>query len=395
MLRFLLTAVVCVAALRADTVLVLPFFNHSKSASLDWVGESIAESVRDALDSNGVLALQRDDVIEGYRRLLLRPGAQLTRASVVKLGEVLDAGKVVHGFYEVQPGEPAAPGRPASRGSLRITARILDLKRLRQGGEFAEIGPLEELAALQSHLGWQTLAFVLPQTAPSEREFRQSRPAVKMSALESYVRGLLAASPEQRHSYFTQAARMDTSYSQPRFRLGKIYWEKKDYKVSSGWLKDVTRVDPHYLEARFYLGLCRYYLGDFAGAVQAFEEVAATVPLNEVFNNLGAAQSRRGNAGEAQSNFHKAIEGDAADPDYQFNLGYVAWRAGQFDAAVSAFRSALERSSSDAEATTLLGRALKREGPRPAESRVEGRERLKVNYDETVYRQLQAELSRK
>jgi tetratricopeptide (TPR) repeat protein len=395
MLRFLITAAVCAASVRADTVLVLPFFNHSKSTSLDWVGESIAESVRDALDSHGVLALQRDDVIEGYRRLVLRPGAELTRASVIKLGEVLDAGKVVHGYYEVQPAEPAAPGRPASKGSLRITARILDLKKLHQGPEFAEIGALEELASLQSHLGWQTLAFVLPQSAPSETEFRQSRPSIKVSALESYVRGLLAASPDQRHSYFTQAARMDAGYSQPRFRLGKIYWEKKDFKVASGWLKDVTRADPHYLEARFYLGLCRYHLGDFPGAAQALEEVAATVPLNEVFNDLGAAQSRRGNFAEAQSNFRKAIEGDTADPDYHFNLGYAAWRAGQYEAAATAFRAALDRSPGDTEATTLLGRALKGESPRAADPKTDSRERLKVNYDETVYRQLQAELSKK
>ena len=33
-------------AVRADTVLVLPFFNLSNSTNLDWIGESIAETVR-------------------------------------------------------------------------------------------------------------------------------------------------------------------------------------------------------------------------------------------------------------------------------------------------------------------------------------------------------------
>jgi tetratricopeptide (TPR) repeat protein len=390
-----MSVVVCAAALRADTVLVLPFFNHSKSVSLDWVGESIAESVREALDSNGVLALGREDVLEAYRRLSLRPGAELTRASVIKLGELLDAGRIVHGVYDVDPGEPATPGKPASKGSLRITARILDLKKLHQGPEFAEIGPLEDLASLQSHLGWQTLAFVVPKSAPSEVAFRRSRPSVKVSALESYIRGLLAASPEQRHSYFTQAARMDASYSQPRFRLGQIYLDKKDYKLAAGWFKDVTPADPHYLEGRFDLGLCRFHLGDFASAAQAFEQVAGSVPLNEVYNNLGAALSRRGSFAEAQLNFRKAIEGDTADPDYHFNLGYSAWKAGQFDAAVTAFRATLDRSPTDSEAMNLLGRAIKREGPRPAEARTEARERLKTNYDETAYRQLQAELGAK
>ena len=39
-----------------------------------------------------------------------------------------------------------------------------------------------------------------------------------------------------------------------------------------------------------------------------------------------------------------------------------------------------------------LGRALKRDGLRPGDAKSEGRERLKTNYDEAAYRQLQAEL---
>ena len=44
----------------ADNFLVLPFFNLEKSNSLDWVGESISEAVREALASEGVLTLERD-----------------------------------------------------------------------------------------------------------------------------------------------------------------------------------------------------------------------------------------------------------------------------------------------------------------------------------------------
>jgi hypothetical protein len=59
---------------------------------------------------------------------------------------------------------------------------------------------------------------------------------------------------------------------------------------------------------------------------------------------------------------------------------------------VESFRAAADRNPDDSEATTLLGRALQKQGPRPGESRVEGRERLKTTYEETAYRQLQAEL---
>ena len=391
-MRFLALVVVCAGIVHADTVLVLPFFNHSRNPSLDWIGESIAETVRDSLASEQVLVLDRDDRLEAYRRQSLRPNAELTHASIIKVGESLDASKVIYGYYEVTPAEPPAEGKPVSRGSLRVTARILDLKRLRQGPEFAEIGALEELASLETHLGWQSLQFLIPKSAPGEQEFRKARPPVRVDAVESYVRGLLATSPEQRHRYFTQAARLDANYSQPRFHLGKIYWDKKDYKVAADWLDKVAPSDPHYLEAQYYLGLSRFHLSDFAGAARSFQVVAGTVPLNEVFNNLGAAQLRLGQMDAAAANFRKALEGDSADPDFHFNLGYTLWKAGKNAEAAESFRAALDRKPGDNETVALLGRALKGDPPKAGDPKTDARERLKTNYDEAAYRQLQAEL---
>ena len=394
MQRFLALVVLLCGALRAETVLVLPFFNHSNSPNLEWIGESVAETVRDALASEGLLVLDREDRLEACRRLSLRPGAELTRASVMKLGEALDASRVIYGSYTLTPPDPGATPAPkeASKGSLRISARILDLKHLRQGPEFAEVGAIEDLATLEVRLGWQALEFLLPKSAPPETQFLAARPPIRLDAIESYVRGLLASAPEQRHRFFTQAARLDEHYSQPRYQLGKIFWEKKDYGVTAGWLERVSRSDPHYLESQYYLGLSRYFLGDFASAEKAFQLVAEEVPLNEVYNNLGAAQVRRKDTARAAENFRKALEGDSADPDYHFNLGYSQWKSGDFAAAVESFRAVVQRNPDDAEATTLLGRALKRDGPRPGDPKMEGRERVKTNYDEAAFRQLQAEL---
>ena len=390
MRRFLLFALLC-GALRAETVLVLPFFDHSKSGDLGWIGESISESLHDSLFSENVLVLDREDRLEAYRRLSLRPGAELTRASVIKIGQALDAARVVYGEYELLP---SGDGNTQSRGSLRISARILDLKRTTQGPATGELGALEDLSTLEAHLAWQVLEQLNPRGTPPERDFVNARPAVRLDAVESYIRGLLAAAPEQRHRFFTQAARIDQHYSQPCFQLGKTYWERKEYKIGAGWFARVSSGAPHYLEAQFFLGLCLYNQGDFNGAGQAFQLVSSSMPLNEVFNDLGASESRRGQFAAAAASFGKAIEGDDADPDYHFNRGYALWRAGQFDAAAEGFRAVLARNPADTEATTLLGRALKREGPRPAEARVEGRERLKTDYEETAYRQLQAELAK-
>lgn len=379
-------AFACVGLMRsqADTVLVLPFFNLSNSANLDWIGESIAETVRESLQARGVLTLDREERQEAFRRLSIRPYALLTRASVIKIAEALDAGQVIFGQYSLT--ESAG-----SKGSLHITSRILDLKNIKQGPELSELGALEDLAAIETHLAWQTLLALAPKTAPSEEEFRKSHPPLRVDAIESYIRGLLAASPEQKHRFFTQAARLDARFSQPCFQLGRLHTEKKDYRVAVGWLERVNRGDSHYLEAQFLLGICRYHTGDFEGAESAFRLVAKEVPLNEVYNNMGAAQSRR-NAPEALETFKKALEGDSADPDYHFNLGYALWKRGQWEEAADSFRAALTRKPSDTEATTMLGRCLSKNGPRPGDPRSDGLERLKLDFEETAYRQLKAEL---
>ena len=268
---------------------------------------------------------------------------------------------------------------------------MLNLKRFEQGPELEESGVVEDLAALEARLSWQVLKTLPAKTTATEDEFLRARPHVRLDALESYIRGLLASNAEQQRHFFMQAARLDAAYSQPCFQLGKSYWGKKDYRVAAGWLARVRGSDPHYLEAQFFLGLCSYEMGDYAAATKCFETVAASVPLNEVYNDLGAAQTR-GNLTAAIESFRKALEGDSADPDYHFNLGYALWKAEQFSAAADSFRAVLERNPNDDEAAALLLHAERRESARPGS---EGRERLKTNYEETAYRQLKAELGGK
>ena len=150
--------------------------------------------------------------------------------------------------------------------------------------------------------------------------------------------------------------------------------------------------DAHYHEANFFLGLCRYNSGDYAGAAAAFQAVARVVPLSEVYNNLAAAESRANRLPSLVDDFRKALEGDRSDPVYQFNLGYALWRAGSFAAAAERFRAALDHDPADAQAALLLARCEKQSGPRPGDSQTEGLERLKTNYEESAYWQLKAVL---
>ena len=392
----------------ADSAAVLPFANSpaagaspgsaplaASASSLDWVGESITETIREALASHGVVTLDRDDVLEGFRRLRLRPSLEPSAASVLKLGETMDVEQIVSGSFSVT----AAPGTD-SKGSLKVSARVSDRHRMRQSPEFRETGALEDLVTIEAHLAWRALEAIAPQQAPPESEFRSLRFNIRLDAEESYVRGLLANAPDQKEKYFLQAARLDPSYAHPCFQLGLLHLARKEYHPAADWLERVGSNDVHYREANFYLGLARLESGDPAGAQKAFQMIAATVPLSEVFNNLAAAENRR-NLPQAVDDFRKALDGDPNDPDYHFNLGYALFKRGDFTAAAERFRAVLDRVPDDQMATLLLGRCLKKQAlvrtadPRSSEARLQTLERLKRTYQERAYWQLKSVLESK
>jgi tetratricopeptide (TPR) repeat protein len=411
----------------ADTTAVLPFWNQaaesaSQSSStqtspppartnMDWIGESIAEMLRETMASRGVLCFERTEIQEAIHRLRLRDRASLTQASVIKIGEELDAEQILFGSFQVTPNSPsssatgaatAGVAKATSAGSLKVTARLMDRKHMRMGTEFTETGALEDLATIEAHLAWRAMTLIAPKLAPQESDFKTLRPVIRLDAEENYVRGLLARDSAQREKYFLQAARLDVRFAHPNYQLGQIHMQRKEYRQAAEWLEKVSADDTHYRAAAFLLGLARYYSGDYPAAQKAFQIVAETVPLSEVYNNLGAAESRR-SLPQAVDDFRKALAGDEHDPVYQFNLGYALWKKADFTEAADHFRSVLDRDPEDQVATLLLGRCLKKQGPRggraggapDSDARLVGIERLKTNYEERAYRQLRAVIDAK
>ncbi len=182
-----------------------------------------------------------------------------------------------------------------------------------------------------------------PESTPAEDIYLRSRKGLRLNAMESYVRGLMATTLT-RIKFFSQAVKLDDHFPQAEFQLGRLEFQDKDYKKAAEWLGKVSRTDFHYLEASFLLAICRIYSGDYDSAIQLLKIVLAELPLNEVYNNLGVALTRKNDSG-AVGSFQRAIEGDQGDPDYWFNAGYALWKFGQYAAAADRFRAVLDRSS--------------------------------------------------
>jgi tetratricopeptide (TPR) repeat protein len=368
----------------AQTYLVAPFSNRTKAPSFDWVGESLAESIRETLAEVGYATIVRDDREEAARKLTLTPVSQVSLASLTRLCEAAGADRLVYGRVELLPETAAAAGSSPptpGRGTLRVAVRVLDVKDVVQIGEFFESGPVQELAMIATDLAWKVERWARPDRKIDLEEFRRLHPPVKNTARESYVRGLLAASPDERHRLLTQAVRLDPSFSQPAFLLGREHFLKANFREATGWLDRVPARNLNFIEARYLLALCRYHLSEFAAARQLLQEIAPQLQAPELWNNLAAAQARLSDA-QALDNFKKALDADPADSDYLFNMGYSLWKRGEFDAAANYFRTVLDQARDDQDAIQLLGRCLKKSGPRAGDWRSEGLERLKESYEE-------------
>jgi tetratricopeptide (TPR) repeat protein len=237
------------------------------------------------------------------------------------------------------------------------------------------------------------LKYIDPQTNPALDRFMTPEKMTRLDAEESYIRGLLSTDKEQQHKWLLQAANLDARFVGPAFELGRVYWEKKDYRQSIKWLQRVPAPDVRYPEARFRMGLDAYSAGDYNAAANYFREVANLMPLSEVYNNLAAAEEQL-NQPAAIDDYRHALDGDPNDVTYIFNLGSALLRKNDFEEAAKKLEIVISHTPDDGEAEDLLARAHDREVNPPGTQPL-APIRLKSNFDATAFRQLKAMLQPK
>ena len=356
-----------------------------KNSNIGWMGESLSEAIREAAGNSGLLVTSREERQEVCRRLSVRESAVLTRATVLKIGQTLDVDHVIYGsFLEVPEG-----------GRLEIHAHTMNVKALTRGSEFSLAGPLGDLSALQQQLAWEVLRLMAPETVPaSAQEFAGKKPVIKLEAMEQYVSGLLAPTPDARYRFLVQSARLDERFTPARFELGRLQFERNNYRDAIGWLERIPSSDALHYQARFLAGLAYFYLSDYANSEHSFELVERSLPLAEVLNNIGAAMLRQNKFDEALRHFAKACEADSREAAFQFNRGYALWRLNRLPAAAEAFRQVLERSPEDQEASLFLQMSEQPPPQAQSEPQFHARERLRTKLEESAYRQLTAILQK-
>src|SRR5258708_2185934 len=321
--------------------LVFPFENIGASPRLDWLGEGLEELTIQALSAGGQQVYSHAGRTIEMERNGLPFSAKLSRASMLRVAQDLDADFVVFGSF-------TSDGK-----TLTIDSRVLRTDPLMLLPSVHETGPLDSLMEMQSKVVWRLLSENDKAYRPTLAEFSKAQRPLRLDAFEHYIPGLLANEDEPRLRELREASRLEPAWPDPYFALAETYFTRNDCVTALSFLAHVPPAHDRYLEALFSTGVCRLQLNQPDRADKAFtslqkslstdgqrpgQTAASGGDLPEILNNLAVAHARQGKSAAAQADLRRAADLDPDEDDYPFNLGLLPIQSPDFPPPPTAFR---------------------------------------------------------
>jgi tetratricopeptide (TPR) repeat protein len=338
--------------------LVFPFENAGASSRLDWLGEGLEELTIQRLSAAGQQVYTHAGRTAELDRSGLPPAAKLSRASMLRIGQNMDADFVVFGRY-LSDGQ-----------TLTIESQILRISPIRLLPAIREAGTLDSLMELHLRMLWRLLSANDHAYPRSLEDFSKAQRPLRLDAFEHYVRGLLASDDDTRLRELREAARLDPQWPDPDFAIGDAYYARRDCDPALQWFAKVPKSHDRYVEAVFATGVCRLMLNQPDRAEEVFvslqealrKNMVSGADLPEILNDLALARARQGKTSVAMTDLRRAVELDPDQDDYPFNLGVLALGSNDFAAAAEYFRDASRREPDNPENRALTILALEKAG---------------------------------
>jgi tetratricopeptide (TPR) repeat protein len=332
-----------------NRILVIPFENTQHEPRVFWLAEASALLLADELNARGLSAIARDERARAFEQLHLPASASLSRATIIKIGNVVGASEVIVGTFTVE----------GDRLTVEAHSLRIDVGRLQP--EVSDRAPLADLFGVFARLA----ARLAPDTrAPAP----VARPP--LDAFENYVKGLIADSPASQATFLETAVREYAGYDRAELALWSVRSDQGDYAAALAAARAVAPGSPLSRRAQFLAAVSLLDLKRYEEAFDAFKAWAerrdpggptAKVADAAAFNNLGVIQIRRGGSpqtGSATYFLTKAADADPGDADCLFNLGYAYVLERNSQGAIYWLREALRRNPADADAHYVLAAAL-------------------------------------
>lgn len=348
------------AIAQSNRVLVMPFDVSPKAeqGTTYWTGEALALLVGDALQARGYPVFTRAERAAAFEELELPVTTPLTRATILKVAQLIGASDVVVGTLTIDGADAAVRTR-----SVRVDAG-------RAQADIAERAPLLELPSLAERIAGRLSEQSLraPKGTPV-----QPPKAPPLPAFEAYVKGLVAATPATREKFLREALALAPDYARANLALWELLDDQDRHDEALAEARKVDARSPLERRARFAAALSLVALERFDEAFAALEALQKAAPSPVILNAQGVVQLRRAatpDTGRPVYFFNKAAEAGPDDADFLFNLGYAYALDRDNNGALYWLREAVRRAPADGEAHLVMAAVLEASG-RTAEAQRE------------------------
>jgi tetratricopeptide (TPR) repeat protein len=352
-----LALVVCLVPARAvaqttpgSRVLVMPF-----SADVDanapggtgaalWLGEAASILIAEGLTTAGVGALSRGERLAAFDELNLPMTSALTRATMIRAGELIGASEIV--FGELHLG-----------ATLQVHARMIRLAAGREMTAITDQASMTDIFPLFARVAGRVASQtgrLRPNATP------QTRP-LALDAFESYMKGLVATTPATQQRFLESAARQAPNDPRVLMALWSVYSAQELYDKALAAANAVTGDAAVVRRARFAVALSLIDLKRYDGAFQALTTLYADGRGAPIANALGIVQMRRATppGGSAPATYFKrAVDDEPENTDYLFNLGYAQALAQNASEALIWLREAVRFDAADGDAHLVMSAVL-------------------------------------
>ena len=256
-------------------VLVVPFENARDEPRFHWLSEAAAVLLTDGLRAGGPGAIVRSQRVRAFEQLYLPVSGSLSRATIIKVGQLVGAADVVMGSYRVDG------------TTLSVTARSIRLDAGRLQPEVTERGELTELFGI-----FERLAGRLGRAAGRVAGPAAAHPP--LDAFENYIKGLLAESPVSQASFLEAALRDAPTFDRARLALWEVRTEQADHAGGARHRARRARpTSPSSFHAQFFAGISLIELKRYDEALGVLQVVAGIAGRGTDRPRRRAQQPRR------------------------------------------------------------------------------------------------------
>jgi len=180
-------------------ILVVPFEPPGRDGRTYWLGEAVSVLIANDVTARGLGAIPRQMREHAYEQLRLPLHAVLSRATVIKVGELVGATEVIVGSVDV------------AGDTLTIRATPIRVDLGRADSDIVEHGTLNDLMTVARTIARR----VVPENADAPV------PATPpLHAFEQFVKGLLAERPASQAEFLESAIKIDPHYDPRAWRCG-------------------------------------------------------------------------------------------------------------------------------------------------------------------------------